>query len=172
MTYVGEPDVDCFVLVSIDLFLKATCWKVSLGMYESCMYRIQTDKGVVFISTHTDDCDCLAEHPDDAKRVFEECNRLFAHEQSDGITPSENDFLLGNSRKKTVTNGVRSIIISQCAKITELWEEYKDNRRGKRDPTHSYPYNEDHPDLNDQMQAIEVDKDEYDAIYATDNIER
>ena len=78
---------------------------------------IKTDKGVVFINTHTDDCDCLAEHPDDAKRVLEECNKLFAHEQSDGITPSENDFLLGNSRKKTITDGVRSmlIIISQCA---------------------------------------------------------
>ena len=96
---------------------KATGWKVSLGMYESCMYKIQTDKGVVFINTHTNDCDCLAEHPDDAKRVLEECNKLFAHEQSDGITPSENDFLLGNSRKKTITDGVRSmlIIISQCA---------------------------------------------------------
>ena len=43
-------------------------------------------------------------------------------------------------------------------------QEYKDNRRGKRDPTHPYPYNEDHPDLNDQMQAIEVDKDESDAV--------
>lgn len=143
---------------------RVTGWKVSIGMYESCMYKIQTDKGIVFINTHTDDCDCLAEHPDDAKRVFDECNRLFAHEQSDGITPSGNDFLLGNSRKKKVVNGVRSIILSQCAKISELWEEYKDNRKGKRDPKHPYPYNEDHPDLNDQLQATEVDKDEYDAV--------
>eukprot|EP01048_Picozoa_sp_COSAG05_P002832 COSAG05_NODE_123_length_17568_cov_235.438148_12_plen_134_part_00 len=103
---------------------KATGWTVSLGTYESCMYKIQTHKGIVFINTHTDDCDCLAEHPDDAKRVLTECNKLFAHEQSDGITPGGNDFLLGNSRKKTVSNGVRSIVISQCAKITELWEEY------------------------------------------------
>ena len=138
-------------------------------MYESCMYKIQTDKGVVFINTHTDDCDCLAEHPDDAERVFEECNRLFAHKQSDGITPSENDFLLGNSRKKKVTNGVRSIVISQVAKITELWDVYKDNRKGKRDPTHPYPYNEEHPDLNDQMQAIEVDEDEYSAVLREEN---
>ena len=85
-------------------------------------------------------------------------------EQSDGITPGGNDFLLGNSRKKTVSNGVRSIVISQCAKITELWEEYKVNRSGKRNPTHPYPYNDDHPDLNDQMQAIDVNKDESDAV--------
>ena len=43
------------------------------------MYKIQTDKGVVFINTHTDDCGFLAEHPDDAKRVLEKYNRLFAH---------------------------------------------------------------------------------------------
>ena len=148
---------------------RTTGWKVTIGMYESCMYKIQTDKGVVFINTHTDDCDCLAEHPDDAKRVLEECNRLFAHKQSDGITPSGNDFLLGNSRKKTVTNGVRSIVISQVAKITELWDEYKDNRKGKRNPTHPYPYNEEHPDLNDQMQAIEVDENEYNAVLRDKN---
>ena len=60
---------------------KATGWTVSLGTYESCMYKIQTDKGVVFINTHTDDCDCLAEHPDDAKRVLEECNKLYMNNQ-------------------------------------------------------------------------------------------
>ena len=59
---------------------------------------------------------------------------------------------------------MRSVVISQCAKITELWEEYKVNRSGKRNPTHPYPYNDDHPDLNDQMQAIDVNNDESDAV--------
>ena len=46
----------------LEVLPKTTGWKVTIGMYESCMYKIQTDKGVVFINTHTDDCDCLLIH--------------------------------------------------------------------------------------------------------------
>ena len=140
---------------------RRTGWTVKTLMYESCIYKIQTDNGCVLISTHTDDCDCLAEHPEDAKRVIDECNKLFAHKGADGITVGGNDFLLGSSRKKKIINGVRYITISQVAKINEMWNLYKDKRSGCRTPKQPYPSDNEHPDLNDQLQAEDVDESEW-----------
>ena len=58
-------------------------------------------------------------------------------------------------------DGVRYVKISQVAKIDEMWNLYKDKRRGCRVPKQPYPSNNEHPDLNDQLQAEDVDESEW-----------
>ena len=43
----------------------------------------------------------------------------------------------------------------------ELWNLYKDKRSGCRAPKQPYPSNNEHPDLNDQLQAEDVDESEW-----------
>ena len=63
----------------LEVLPEKTGWSVYQCEYEPCMIEITTDLGRVLMNTHTDDCDCIAQHPDDEKRVIDECNKLFSH---------------------------------------------------------------------------------------------
>ena len=91
----------------------------------------------------------------------EECNKLFAHKGADGITVGGNDFLLGSAREQKIIDGVRYVKISQVAKIDEMCNLYKDKQSECRAPKQPYPSNDDHPNLNDQLQAEAVDDSEW-----------
>jgi hypothetical protein len=76
-------------------------------------------------------------------------------------------YLATQGRRQSRTEHAALLYLSQCAKITELWDgmSTKINSRGKRDPSHPYPYNEGHPDLNNQKQAIDVENSSYCRVY-------
>jgi hypothetical protein len=64
---------------------KMTGWKCETLTYETSMHKITTQKGVILISTHVDDCDAACSHPPDAIKLREVANKLFSQGNQQGI---------------------------------------------------------------------------------------
>ena len=41
---------------------------------EPCIYKIETENGIIYMLSHTDDVDLIIQSENDTKRVLEECD--------------------------------------------------------------------------------------------------
>ena len=151
----------------LEVLPEKTGWSVYQCEYEPCMIEITTDLGRVLMNTHTDDCDCIAQHPDDEKRVIDECNKLFSHKGKDGVKVVSPNLMLGVVAHEAKVQGVRTLKIEQRAKCEEIYEKYKDERHGKKPPSIPFPLmsTPDHPEIDNDGRVVGVLKAESDAVH-------
>ena len=59
------------------------------------MYKIETENGIVYMLTHTDDADLVIQSQKDAKRILEEFDKLFGVKGNKGIKVGDGEDMLG-----------------------------------------------------------------------------
>ena len=139
-----------------------TGWTSRKLVREPCMYEIKTDKGLVYMLVHTDDCDLLIQSKDDVERVTKEFNILFGIKGNDGIKVGDGKDMLGIHRTRWVDKGVRYCRLTQSGMIETMWEKFGGERRDsrKRPPSTPFPIDDDHPTLDNQNRVTGVTVEE------------
>ena len=92
------------------------------------MYKIVIDGRVSFINVWTDDVDGVCDDPRDGRAIRDAFNERW------GVTDCDPRFMLGVQREWTTNGQATEARHTQVAYIEELWNEFKDERSGQRQP--------------------------------------
>ena len=90
---------------------------------------------------------------------------MFSHKGNPGITEVNPNEVLGLRREETHEGGVRHLKCHQAFKVQEIWNEYGQNRQGKRAPNQPFPTGHDHPQIDNTGRVAGVTEQEASEVH-------